>query len=77
MHEHDKQIPIWFFIGILLGVYGLLILGTGIHGWMNPPPKEAQVALWSYHADVWWGALLAITGAIYTAKFRPGRSAGG
>jgi hypothetical protein len=74
--EHEKQIPIWFFIGILLTVYGLLIFGSGVYGWMNPPPKAAQVALWSYHADVWWGMLLIIIGGIYVTKFRPGRAAG-
>ena len=75
--EQEKQIPIWFFIGVLLSVYGVLILGAGIYGWSNPPPKAAQVALWDYHADVWWGALLIAIGAVYFRRFRPGRRAGG
>ena len=74
MHENDKQIPIWFFIGILLTVYGLLILGVGLRDWVNPP--AVKVALWNLHADVWWGILLTSIGALYTAKFRPGRVAG-
>jgi integral membrane sensor domain MASE1 len=74
MSEHDKQIPIWYFIGILLGIYGLLILGTGIYGWFNPP--AVKVALWNLHADVWWGALLTIIGAFYFTRFRPGNAAG-
>ena len=75
MSEHDRQIPIWFFIGLLLGIYGLLILGTGIYGWIHPP--SVKVALWDLHADVRWGALLTILGAFYFVRFRPGRAAGG
>lgn len=71
--EHDKQIPIWFFIGVLLTIYGVLILGSGIYGWINPPPVDARVALWGYHADVWWGILLVVFGMVFAVKSRPGR----
>jgi hypothetical protein len=74
--EHDKQIPIWFFIGVLLTVYGILIFASGLYGWAHPPPKAAQVALWGLHADLWWGALLVIIGGIYVTRFRPGRTGG-
>ena len=73
--EHDKQIPIWFFIGVLLTVYGVLIFASGLYGWFNPPPKAAQVALWELHADVWWGILLTVVGGVYVTRFRPGREA--
>jgi hypothetical protein len=69
--EETKQIPIWFFIGALLTLYGLLICGSGIYGWLNPPPPEARVALWHVHADIWWGALLFLVGLGYVLKFRP------
>lgn len=71
--EHEKQIPIWFFIGTVLAVYGVLILGSAIYGWLNPP--EPKVALWEYHADLWWGALLLLLGLVYVAKYRPSRGA--
>jgi hypothetical protein len=74
MHEHDKQIPIWFFIGILLTIYGILILGVGVHEWMRPP--AIKVALWSLHADVWWGIVLIAIGTLYVVKQRPGRTPG-
>ncbi len=73
MHDHDKQIPIWFFIGALLALYGLIILGSGIYGWVNPPPPEKMVKLWSYHADVWWSALMVIVGLIYVVRFWPSK----
>ncbi len=71
--EHDKQIPIWFFIGGLLAVYGLLVLGSGIYGAIHPPPPEHRVALWEYHADIWWGAVMVIVGIVYVVRFRPGK----
>jgi hypothetical protein len=67
--EQEKQIPIWFFIGLVLAVYGLLIVGSGIYGWLNPPDRK--VALWEYHADIWWGTVLLILGLCYVAKYRP------
>ena len=69
--EEDRQIPIWFFIGALLLVYGVLILGAGLYGWLNPP--EHKVLLWNLHADIWWSLILIAVGAAYTIKFRPSR----
>ena len=69
--ESEHQIPIWFFIGSLLGVYGLIILITGIYLAFNPPPESERVALSYLHADIWWGAMMTILGAFYVARFRP------
>jgi hypothetical protein len=69
--DSEHQIPIWFFIGVLLGTYGLLIFGSGIYGLIHPP--ERIVALSYLHADIWWGALLLILGIVYVVKFRPNR----
>ena len=67
MHKHF--ISIWFFIGLLLTVYGVLICGTGIYELFYPPQQTVQLA--QYHASIWWGALLLLLGIIYTVKFRP------
>lgn len=71
MHSEDS-ISIWFFIGVSLLVNGLLILGAGLYAAIHPP--EHPVVLFQLHADVWWGAVLAIIGAGYTIYFRPGKS---
>jgi hypothetical protein len=68
MHR-PGMLSIWFFIGLLLLAYGILILGSGIYEWNNPP----KVVMPELHAAVWWGALLTILGLIYTLKFKPGR----
>jgi len=65
MTEHG--IPIWFFIGALLLVYGVLILGAGLYGLFHPP----AVALANLHVGIWWGALLVLIGLGYVRAFRP------
>jgi hypothetical protein len=72
MSEEKKHfISIWFFIGALLSVYGVLILGAGV--WEIIEPPRQQVVLGNLHAAVWWGALLIALGAVYLVKFRPGK----
>lgn len=71
MTEEKRFISIWFFIGVLLLVYGVLILGAGIYQVINPPAQS--VVLGHLHAAVWWGALLIALGAFYSLRFRPGR----
>jgi len=66
---HSSGISIWFFIGVLLTVYGALILGYGLYELTLP-----QMAVANYHASVWWGALLLAVGLFYGLRFRPGRN---
>ena len=70
MHN-EHQIPIWFFIGLLLTIYGVLILGCGIYNVICPP--EHPVKLANLHADIWWGVLLLVIGLIYSIKYRPSK----
>jgi FtsH-binding integral membrane protein len=65
-------ISIWFFIGISLLVNGVLICGAGVYQYFNPPEK--QLVLYQLHAGIWWGAILAILGAVYCFYFAPGKS---
>jgi hypothetical protein len=64
-------ISIWFFIGFLLLLYGVLILAAGIYELLMPP--EHPVVLASLHANIWWGVIVAALGAFYFARFYPGR----
>lgn len=67
---HGKGfISIWFFIGVLLTAYGVLITGSGIYHLFSPP--ERPVVLENLHADVWWGEVLLAIGLVYTIKFYP------
>lgn len=67
---HGSGIPIWFFIGVLLFIYGILALGYGVYEWIVGI-YPAGVQLTGLHTPVWWGALLLTVGVIYLVKFRP------
>jgi hypothetical protein len=69
--ESEHPIPIWFFIGALILIYGIIIVGAGIHSWMAPPPEAERVALFELHADVWWGLFLTLFGGFYFIRFNP------
>jgi len=69
---HGSKIPIWFFIGVLLLVYGGLITGYGLYEVATG--QLADVALKELHAPVWWGAVLFLLGLFYVIKFRPRRA---
>lgn len=68
------SISIWFFIGMSLLVNGVLIFGSGIYEYVHPPANP--VVLFNVHASIWWGALLAVLGAVYCVVYSPTRFKG-
>jgi hypothetical protein len=70
MSEKHHIVPVWFFVGVILLIYGCLIFVSGLVEWSNP----ADTTLAELHAPVWWGALLVVLGGLYVGLFRPGRS---
>lgn len=69
MSKKGHIIPVWFFVGILLLIYGVLIMGSGLAEWSHPP----DTVLAELHAPVWWGGLLIVLGGVYCVAFRPGK----
>jgi hypothetical protein len=67
MSEKHHIIPVWFFVGVLFLVYGVLILASGLAEWSRP----SNTVLSELHAPVWWGGLLIALGAVYCIAFRP------
>ena len=70
MTEKHHIIPVWFFVGCLLLIYGVLIFISGLAEWSHP----SETVLANLHAPVWWGGLLIVLGAVYCALFRPGKN---
>jgi hypothetical protein len=58
------HLSIWFFVGLLLSIYGALILYAGLF-------EPANTVLSELHAGVWWGGLLLALGAVYLYYFSP------
>jgi hypothetical protein len=65
-------ISIWFFIGVLLTIYGVLITATGLLELSSPPAHPPVLA--NLHASIWWGVVLLIVGLIYFIRFFPKRN---
>ena len=70
MSETRRMIPVWFFVGVILLIYGVIILITGIYEIPRPP----GTVLANLHPAVWWGALLTIVGAVYVYVYMPKKS---
>ncbi len=65
--DHPFTIPIWWFIGVLLAIYGALILGAGLYELAVPNPTPP--VLYNLHAPIWWGAILLVVGVFYVRRF--------
>lgn len=65
-----SKIGIWFFIGLLLTLYGVLIVAAGTVEWVTGN-YAATVQLTHLHASIWWGGVLLALGLFYLIRFRP------
>lgn len=66
------SLTIWFFIGVLLTCYGVLIMGAGIYEVYVPPVHPPVLS--NLHTGIWWGAFLLAIGLFYFIKFYPKKS---
>jgi len=69
--DHKLVISIWFFIGALLAVYGVLITASEIYH--LSVPYDHPVVLSELHAGLWLGLFMLVAGLLYSIKFRPGK----
>jgi hypothetical protein len=66
----NKGISIWFFIGTILLIYGIIITAANIVEKISPT-LERQVVLKELKFGIWWGILLIAVGLTYFIGFRP------
>jgi hypothetical protein len=65
-----EALSIWFFVGILTLVYGIVLIATGIYEHFGHQPDTVLAGL---QPTLWWGVLLTLFGGFYTLRFRPGK----
>ena len=58
--EGRLPLPIWFFVGVILLVYGLLVI---VGQAFDKGTHAAQIGQPGY----WWGAILVAAGVVFTA----------
>ncbi len=64
-----ELLSIWFFVGLMTLLYGLVLLPYGAYAWFGG--HEAPTVLHHLHPTFWWGILLTVFGGVYTRVYRP------
>lgn len=72
--QSSTEISIWFFIGVLLTIYGAMIGIYGVWELITGAWKTSNVILADLHAPIWWGAIMLLLGLFYSIRFRPGKA---
>jgi hypothetical protein len=68
--DEKKLISIWFIIGCLLFLFGIIIFSANVVDYFEPYSGSVTV-LKELHAGIWWGLLLIVIGLVYTIGFNP------
>ena len=64
-----ESLSIWFFVGMMSLLYGVVLLVYGAWAWFGG--HEALTVLHELHPTFWWGLLLTVFGGFYTIRYRP------
>ncbi len=62
-----RAFTVWFYIGVLLSIYGVLLTAAGAYQVLHPP----ATTLAAYHATLWVGGLLLVIGLGYMISYWP------
>jgi hypothetical protein len=54
---------IWYLVGIVIVIMGLLVLLAGFIDVLSPSPHETVLA--HLHPGIWWGIIMVVTGGIF------------
>ncbi len=54
-----EPLPIWFFVGLILSVYGVLVTGAGLLS------QERTTVLAETRPGLWWGLLMLFSGGVF------------
>ena len=57
---------IWYFVGLIMLIIGVVVFIAGIYDLLNP--SNSNLRLEGLHTNIWWGAIIAVVGLIYTLK---------
>jgi hypothetical protein len=68
--KRRNELSIWFFCGILMLVYGLVLVGTGIYEANGHQPDTVLARL---QPTLWWGVVLTLFGGFFAVNWRPGK----
>ena len=65
--EHGMK-SIWYLVGLMLAVMGLLVLAGGVGDLLSPPARPTVLA--HLRPNLWWGAVMLVAGAVFFLTHR-------
>ncbi len=69
-NPHAEMKSIWYLVGMLLLMMGIVITAAGIYHFIDPPATPP--VLFSLHPDLWWGVVMIVAGSIFFFGARRG-----
>jgi len=58
----EKMLSIWFFVGLMLTVIGVIVTGTGINYIFHP---QNATRLAELNPNLWWGVIILVAGFLF------------
>jgi uncharacterized membrane protein len=68
--DEKNIISIWFIIGCLLSLFGIIIFTANVVDYVAPWSGTVTV-MHELRAGIWWGMLLIVIGLVYVIGFNP------
>ena len=65
-----KHFEVWLYIGVLLGLYGIMLSIAGVYKWVHPHPTVLD----GKQATIWAGCILLVVGGACTIASWPAKS---
>jgi hypothetical protein len=59
---------IWFFVGFLLAIIGVIITASALYSLFHPPENPKLFS--GLHPDLWWGIFMLAFGLFFTIFHR-------
>lgn len=59
--NEPKMLSIWFWVGSMLGIYGLIVFSCGIYYHFVPN----AVSILSHNPGLWWGAIMLLASVVF------------
>jgi len=60
--------PIWYFVGWMLLVVGVLVMVSGVLNIVSPPQHPAVSQ--HLHPELWWGGVIVAAGVVFLVANR-------
>ncbi len=57
-----KMLSIWFFVGLMLSVFGVIVTLTGVNYIFHPQHKTVLANL---NPNLWWGMVILVAGLLF------------